>query len=144
MYSEAQKVDEWEGEDYDGTSVRAGAKILQQMGYISQYLWAWDIETVLSTLLNVGPVVVGTLWYESMFDPDPLYGLVKIEGEAVGGHAYVLNGVNLNSGLIRAKNSWSKEWGKNGHFRIKIEDFERLLHEDGEACIATEVPLLLP
>ena len=28
LYHEAQKIDEWPGEDYDGTSVRAGLDIL--------------------------------------------------------------------------------------------------------------------
>lgn len=34
LYNEAQLVDDWPGEDYDGTSVRAGAKILKREGFI--------------------------------------------------------------------------------------------------------------
>ena len=33
LYHEAQKVDEWQGEDYDGTSVRAGLDILRKRGH---------------------------------------------------------------------------------------------------------------
>ena len=33
LYHEAQKVDEWPGEDYDGTSVRAGLDILRKRGH---------------------------------------------------------------------------------------------------------------
>ena len=33
LYHEAQKIDEWPGEDYDGTSVRAGLDILRKRGH---------------------------------------------------------------------------------------------------------------
>ena len=33
LYHEAQKVDEWPGEDYEGTSVRAGLDILRTRGH---------------------------------------------------------------------------------------------------------------
>src|SRR4051812_13317178 len=40
LYRRAQQVDEWPGEDYDGTSVRAGAKVLQADGRLLEYRWA--------------------------------------------------------------------------------------------------------
>lgn len=139
VYNRAQQIDEWEGEDYDGTSVRAGAKVLQELGYISQYLWTWDINTIIDTVLKVGPVVVGTYWYESMFYPDlSKLGRIEVNGRLAGGHAYVINGVNLGAEEFRIKNSWSRDWGRTGHARIKISDMERLINEDGEACLAVE------
>ena len=33
LYHEAQKIDEWPGEDYDGTCVRAGLDILRKRGH---------------------------------------------------------------------------------------------------------------
>src|SRR5215217_2541716 len=35
VYMGAQRVDEWPGEDYEGTSVRAGAKALQARGFVA-------------------------------------------------------------------------------------------------------------
>src|SRR5690606_274936 len=64
IYKEAQKVDEWPGEKYDGTSVRAGAKILHKQGLIESYYWAWDIDSLANAVLTLGPVVVGTNWYD--------------------------------------------------------------------------------
>mgnify|MGYP006891290300 CR=1 FL=1 len=81
LYNEAQKIDQWPGEDYDGTSVRAGAAVLKSKGYISGYNWAWDVETVVNALLTLGPVVVGTWWTYDMFFPNEkvlLQQLVKI------------------------------------------------------------------
>ena len=62
VYNRAQKVDQWPGENYDGTSVRAGAKILVEEGVISAYHWADSVETMIEAVLEVGPIVVGTRW----------------------------------------------------------------------------------
>lgn len=138
LYAEAQKVDEWPGENYDGTSVRAGAKILMRDGFISSYNWAWDIDTVVSALLSVGPLVVGTNWYDGMFYPDA-NSKISVSGNLAGGHAYLLDGVNTKTGLIRIKNSWGKGWGHSGFAYISISDMGRLISEEGEACLAVEI-----
>jgi hypothetical protein len=141
LYTEAQKVDEWPGENYDGTSVRAGAKILKNSGYINGYNWAWDINTTVSTLLTLGPVVVGTSWYYDMFFPNK-NGVITATGEVMGGHAYLLDGVNVKKKLIRIKNSWGKDWGKNGFAYISFDDMEKLIKDQGEVCLATEINLI--
>lgn len=139
IYREAQKIDEWPGEDYEGTSVRAGAKVLQALGYIREYRWAYTLEDVVAVLLELGPVVVGTAWYDSMFDPHPDETL-RIRGKRpVGGHAYLLNGVNTKTERVRLKNSWGRSWGVDGHAYLRFGDLARLLREDGEACLAVEV-----
>lgn len=145
VYAEAQREDEIPSEDYDGTTVRGGAKVLQRLGYISSYHWAWDLPTVIHALRTTGPVVAGTLWYSSMFFPNAR-GEVRIPAVAspVGGHAWLLDGVNVAKGEVRAKNSWGRGWGDRGFFRMSFDTLERLIHEDGEMCLAVEArPVVL-
>jgi hypothetical protein len=137
IYREAQKLDEWYGENYDGTSVRGGAKYLKNTGKISSYLWTYDLNVLINTLLTRGPVVVGTNWYYGMFFPNR-NGLIKVSGRIAGGHAYVLNGVDTKTKLFRIKNSWGRSWGKNGFAFISFSDMQRLIKENGEICLAIE------
>lgn len=137
VYYDAQRIDEWPGEAYDGTSVRAGAKVLQGLGFIREYRWGWTLEDLLGAVLQLGPVVVGTWWYAGMFNPDA-EGRIRISGPAVGGHAYLINGVSVARGLFRLKNSWGRRWGNQGRAWISFADMERLIHEQGEVCIALQ------
>lgn len=134
VYHEAKKIDPWPGEDYDGTSVLAGVKTLQTLGWISEYRWAFSTEDVLGTLSNVGPVVLGMNWYEGMWEPDE-DGYIHPTGDMVGGHAILALGYDLTKNAVRLHNSWGQNWGQNGRAWLKAEDLTRLLSEDGEACV---------
>lgn len=138
VYHEAQKIDAWAGEDYDGTSVRAGAKVLQREGFIDEYRWAWDVDTAIHALINKGPLIVGTWWYSDMYFPNDK-GIITATGSKAGGHAYVVNGINLDKKLVRIKNSWGRNWGKNGFAYVSLDDFEKLITEQGECCMAVEI-----
>lgn len=145
LYGQAILLDEWTQNDNDkdtasfGTSVRAGAKALQTSGHISEYTWAFDLDSVITALLEKGPVVVGTNWYNTMSQVDSK-GFIRVgaAGRIVGGHAYVLNGVNTGAEKVRVKNSWGTGWGINGRAWLSFADLDRLIREDGEACLALE------
>lgn len=137
FYDLCQLHDQWDGENYDGTSVRAGAKILKHLGIIKAYNWAFNIDEVIKALKYIGPMVVGTRWYSNMSRPSSS-GLMTPTGSNQGGHCYVLNGIDEDLGLLRIKNSWGKSWGVDGRAYITINDFETLLTNGGEACVAFE------
>lgn len=143
IYDRAQELDRWPGEDYAGTSVRAGAKALQEKGVVDSYHWAESAHDVVRAIKEWGPVVAGTVWYESMYEPDD-EGIVRVDTSTrvVGGHAYLLNGVNVRRGFFRLKNSWGTGWsalGETGcHAHLPIEALDKLLDKWGEACLAVE------
>lgn len=155
FYKEAQRNDEWPGENYDGTSVRGAFKVLQNLGFISEYRWAFDINTIINQILLFSPVVVGTDWTESMFDTIKMgkyknFIQVSPDGkyDVSGGHAYLLIGVDRQRkcpdntlGAFRILNSWGKSWGDSGRAWISIVDFGILLNHQGEAAIAVEILL---
>lgn len=143
IYRLAQQVDEWEGSDYDGTSVRAGAKVLAHLGFLEKYEFAWDLPTVRDTILELGPVVLGTAWLEGMMQPDPA-GLIEATGEPLGEHAYLCTGYDARTKLFRIKNSWGRSWGLGGRAYLHEKDLAALLDRRGEACLAVELAVCAP
>jgi hypothetical protein len=139
LYHLAQHYDEWDGVDYEGTSVRAGAKVLSLLGAIGEYRWATTARQVANHILTTGPVVVGTDWYEGMEEPDG--DLMTPTGEYLGGHAYVFTGYNSKYRHLRVKQSRGDRWGNRGYGVLALSDFSELLSEDGEACVGTETDL---
>ena len=144
-YRRAQTIDEWPGEGYSGTSVLAGAKIMQGDGIISAYRWCFSITDVRNAVLSHGPVVIGVPWYSRMYSTNP-DGTVKMGGDKVGGHCLIVNGYHpakLVDGkpqeMLRWRNSWGKTYGINGSAWIHIDYLASLLDESGEACVPTKV-----
>jgi hypothetical protein len=139
IYHGAQVLDEWPGENYQGTSVRAGAKFLVERGLVESYRWAFSAEDVLNAVGNFGPVVMGTDWTSGMSDPTS-EGIMRFTGSLQGGHAYVILGYSDARGLALVHNSWGASWGINGRAWFPHEDLEAAIREAGEACMAVEVP----
>lgn len=136
IYNEAQKRDGFPL-PHDGSTIRAVMKVLTIKRLVTAYYWAWDLETLVDTVLHHSPVIVGTNWYRGMFYPDK-DGIIKVAGANAGGHAYVINGVNVEKRLLRIKNSWGRDWGAKGRAWISFDDMARLIGENAEVAIATE------
>lgn len=145
LYHRAQQLDDWAGEDYEGTSVLAGAKAVKEKGYISEYRWAFNMDDLRSAVISEGPAVIGIPWLENMYYTRPS-GLVEVGGKQVGGHCIVLTGYNPRARLkgekgyfevYRWRNSWGTNYGVNGDGYITAEDLAALLDKSngGEACI---------
>lgn len=133
LYKMAQQLDEWPGEDYEGSSVLGGAKAVQQLGYMKEYRWAFGLDDLIMGVGHNGPAILGINWLEDMFSPDPT-GLISVSGAVAGGHAILCNGVSITKKLFRLHNSWSSSWGANGDCFVTFDDMDKLLKDQGEAC----------
>jgi hypothetical protein len=133
LYSRATVIDPYDGayppEDTgsDGLSV---TKAGMEQGYFSEYTHTFSFDQFLGAL-QLQPVIVGTNWYEDMFEPNAK-GFVSVSGRYAGGHEYLCVGVNMRDKYVTFVNSWSEWWGVKGRFRMSFPDFERLLEEDGD------------
>lgn len=152
LYVEAQQVDEWPGAepDYFGTSVRALFKVLKKQGVVSEYNWAFSLEPAVNHVLTVGPMVLGTTWFQDQMEPDK-DGFIHAGGKEAGGHAYLMIGAHREKkcpdgsrGAARIVNSWGRSWGENGRAWISFNDLSALIADQGEAATATEVKAAVP
>lgn len=137
LYKRAQRFDEWPGENYEGTSVLAGAKVAVELGAYGEYRWAFGAPDVAVALAR-GPVVLGIPWYAAMYDAPG--GILRVGGENVGGHCICCIGFDpnhpdLGGAAFAVVNSWGKDWGRNGVAWIAATDLALLLREDGEAMV---------
>lgn len=167
LYRKIVLEDEWPANDGEanadvsglqfGTSVRALMKVLERLGFIEGYGWEFTYSPASEWVRRNGPVIVGTRWYDSMFNLTT-EGFARITPNTgvAGGHCYLWVGSNMKRGIDLWANSWEK-WGvdrraftskagsvtlanstQRGFFLTAAEDTERLIHEDGEVTTATE------
>lgn len=143
IYKTAQKYDYWAGEAYQGTSVIAGAKVLQKRppampegrGLMEEYRWIFgDLDELIKTVGYFGPVVLGANWYAGMMKTDG-EGFIRRSGSLLGGHAILIKGQSLQKKAFRLHNSWGTDWGEGGDCWLSFSDLERLLGERGELCV---------
>jgi hypothetical protein len=143
IYEIAQFLDEWEGQNYSGTSVRAGVKVIHHLGFLEKYQWTTDVQVTAWQILERGPVVLGVDWYAQMDTPDA-EGIIRAKGRRRGGHAVLANGVDTQRELFTITNSWSKDWGKDGRCFLPFEDAAKLFAQDGEVVCCVERKVSVP
>jgi hypothetical protein len=156
IYHRAQQLDEWPGEDYDGSSVLAGAKAVQEiknslsLPLLGEYRWAFGTDDLIFAIGYKGPAVLGINWWTNMWEPQP-DGFLHVDGEIAGGHAILCRGVRLVKkdtalpmtigNVDRFKsyfllhNSWGQGWGNGGTAKVRVQGMDKLLADSGEACI---------
>lgn len=107
LYREAQKIDYWEGEDYEGTSVRAGMEVLRDEGHRAVLRGGRAADP------NPGEGIASYWWARSVDEILPHFGAYA---ERVG--------------AIPWTNSWGKDYPRV--VWVEAEIAQRLIDEDGE------------
>lgn len=156
LYFEAQKIDEWPGTNYEGTSVRAGMDVLRHFGHkrihgrypdlgvdildgIQVNRWATTVDEIRTSISQGTPVVVGSNWYENFYNPikkgrERWIGEGNL-GRVFGGHAWCIYGASDKRQAFKFTNSWGKGYPLTW---IPYTTVQRLINEYGEATLVTD------
>jgi hypothetical protein len=138
VYSLATQLDEFDGAyppDDTGSSGLGAAKALKKLGLATSYTHAFSL-TALKSALQDGPVMVGTVWLNSMFTPTTVGTLtVDRDSDVAGGHEYVISAYDAAAGQFRIDNSWGESWGVRGSAWIEAADLQWLLAQQGDVTV---------
>ena len=109
-----------------------------QLGYLSGFgNICPDLASIVAAL-GKQPLIVGSQWTYSMFSPD-YRGFVEATGDLVGGHEYLMLGYDAPGRYFTFLNSWSEKWGLKGRFKVKADDYVKLLDGEPTAVVAPDV-----
>lgn len=131
LYVWARRDDEWEGEDYDGSSVNGVMRASRTLGRIKGWRWCETAGELRHAISYHGAVEAGSDWLTNMFQPGE-DGYLDVSGDVAGGHAYAVTGYRpardrgLTAVDYRMENSWSEEWGDAGGAWLRDVDAYRL------------------
>lgn len=137
VYLRAKELDEYPGENYEGTSVLAGMKACVEHGWFGEYRWATGagvpaaVDDIILSVGYLGPVIMGTDWYEDMYEAVGDEGYLDATGQKVGGHCYLFTRYSTKLDALWTPNSW----GGHGQGWVRRSDVELLMGSGGEACI---------
>lgn len=148
LYNMARLYDEWDGEDYEGSSCRGAMKGWHRHGVCTREGWKdnnernenWATEAVRNPLgayyrINKDSVVdmqsaiqeVGAIYCSSSIHEGwwSLTGeklqVISQSSEIVGAHAFALVGYNADGFIVQ--NSWGESWGYNGFAVLSYSDW---------------------
>jgi hypothetical protein len=141
IYHEATVLDPYQGTyppDDTGSDGLSVAKVLKNLGMVDTYTHGFGISD-LQKAVQVTPCLLGTNWYQGMFNPDSS-GVVSISGQVAGGHEYLCVGYDHDGTLgypapYKFTNSWGSGWGVNGYFFMTEATVVQLLSESGDVTV---------
>jgi hypothetical protein len=147
FYSQATKNDNVKGvypPDDTGSSGLGLAKALKKLGDCDGYKHCFSWNSYLNAI-QTQPVAVGTLWTNSMFNPDHngvLHVGALTDSNIAGGHEYMIRGRNADTHLNLMRNHWNASWSpsKNGpkvpgEAWITDDDLKLLLKNQGDVTV---------
>jgi hypothetical protein len=136
-YKRAQRLDEWPGQDYTGTSVNAAMKVGRSFGWWDSWRWAFGLDEMRQAI-QLGPLVIGVPWRSGMYDTEP-DGLVSTSGSEVGGHclavtAWATDYAGHGPGFWW-RNSWGPSYGIRGDAYVPEQMMSDLIAGVGEVAV---------
>lgn len=118
-----------------GSDGPSAAKAGVKLGYFSGYTHAFSPQAF-DAALQLGPVMVGTRWDNSMMRPNASGVIIPDKSSGVaGGHEYLIDGYSAAKDAYRLRNHWSTGWGLNGVAWIPRQPFYELLDDQGDVTV---------
>jgi hypothetical protein len=151
LYEMAKRYDEWRGENYDGSSIRAAMKGWFRHGVCRDKVWPYvekepgaftgereldarrrplgsyyrvrhlHLNQMHSALREVGVLYASSDVHEGWYDVNPKTGQIPHSEKKAGGHAFAIVGYDEVGFWIQ--NSWGPKWGLRGFCRIGYDDW---------------------
>lgn len=151
LYEMARRYDEWEGEDYSGSSARGAMKGWHKHGVCRESLWPYQASSALGTLtperavdalrrplgayfrvphrdlvaLHSALAEVGILYATATVHDGWSHvgrdGRIQPDSRETGGHAFVLVGYDAEGFWLQ--NSWGPSWGHHGFAHLTYDDW---------------------
>lgn len=168
LYEMAKKFDQWEGEDYSGSSCRGAVRGWHSMGvcsdenapYVaSQKDWSLTIEQAFdarattlgayyrvnkrlsdlhAALNEVGALYVSANVHKGWYRGAVKDGRIPFKAGTIGGHAFAIVGYNKEGFWVQ--NSWGESWGDNGVALWTYEDWLENVRDAWVARLAVSTP----
>lgn len=131
IYKQATRLDNVPGvypPSDTGSTGLAACKAVIRLGYMKGgYRHTFTTHSFLASLMS-RPAGCGSGWTESMFYPDARgYIAAKRGEEFIGGHQWLVYGLDADAGDVLIENSWGTGWGLDGLARMRIEAWEQLV-----------------
>jgi hypothetical protein len=123
---------QWEPDD-TGSDGLTLAKGLVMLGLSDTYRHAFSYKAAVSALQS-GPVGFGTVWYNSMFEPDKNTGEITVDPSSgvAGGHEYMSRRFDADNDRVWIDQTWSESWGLDGRAWISGAGMTTLLKAKGD------------
>lgn len=138
LYSLATVLDSFTGQyppTDTGSSGLGVAKALVALGLADKYTHAFSVAAVNSALKR-GPVIVGTIWLNSMFETET-DGHIKVDKNSgtAGGHELELPRFDAVNGRYWFPNSWNTSFGVDGWGYVTVPEFTWMLSQQGDVTV---------
>jgi hypothetical protein len=151
LYEMAKRYDEWDGENYDGSSIRGAMKGWLRHGVCTWGTWPYQedaperltpprqlqalgrplgaylrvrhlhLNQMHNALNEAGILYASASVHKGWYRVDPQTGKIPYSAEKVGGHAFAIVGYDEDGFWIQ--NSWGPGWGLKGFCQIAYDDW---------------------
>ncbi len=169
LYEMAKRFDEWEGDDYSGSSCRGAIRGWYHNGICLEKNWKYfdnkpgrltparakkAREMTVGAYYRLRPNIVdyhhavneaGALYLSAQVHAgwgEPEKGEIKLQDRVIGGHAFAVVGYNKSGFWVQ--NSWGESWGNKGIALWSYEDWQRNVQDAWVVNLAYPTPSIFP